>query len=76
MWVVEELFELHYLESTEYDNNQEIKNDLSSSLYLKKYKAADFIIEKNKYKMPNYPAQIRKDLEIKKSIEEQWIENE
>jgi hypothetical protein len=24
MWVVEELFELHYLESTEYDNNQEI----------------------------------------------------
>lgn len=77
MWVVEETFELKLLEDLDkYLDISKAKNDLASSLYTKHYDTKAFIEEKNKYALPNYDAKIRKDLELKKSIEEQWLENE
>lgn len=76
-WVVEELFELHWLENLGICKDwSKINNDNSSSLYTKHYSAQDFIDQKNKYQLNDYPAAIRKDLEMKKKLEQQWLENE
>ena len=77
LWVVEETFELKLLEvKVKSKEHADFKNDLASSLYHKHYQTKDFIAEKNYYHLPNYETQVRKDLEIKKSIEMQWLENE